>query len=287
MKIAPSILGALMAFVATAAMAQSPATPKKPPPPSENVPALGKSKSVGMCVGCEKPFDFPAHKQLLEGLADNPYIGELRMALYVQDIRHQFESKAHFDNCHFEGAQTYLMSLIEEAGRHASDALAAKNRGDTGAMTSAAKAAFFSPGQALHAVQDFYAHTNYAELQAPKVKEAGEIPVIAPWRKADQDKIADLRKAGLVSGYVFWGFPQDCPAGTISHRNLAKDSADTVSGKRLIPHLNNLSQFRLAVFLARQASLQLMEDAFQRWPVLKELNGPNVAFEILLDRRGL
>ena len=240
-----------------------------------------------MCVGCDKPFDFPAHKELLDGLANNPYIGQLRTALYVQDIRHQFESKAHFDNCHFEGAQAYLVSLIEEAGGHADAALAARSKGDTNAAIASGKSAFFALGQALHAVQDFYAHSNYVELQAPKAKEAGDIPVIAPWRKSDQDRIAALRKAGLVSGYVFWGFPQDCPSGSISHHDLAKDSADTVSGKRLVPNLDNLSQFRLAVFLARQASLQLMQEAFERWPVLKELNGPNVAFEILLDRRGL
>jgi hypothetical protein len=240
-----------------------------------------------MCVACDKPFDLPSHKELLKDLADNPYIGQLRTALYVQDIRHQFESKAHFDNCHFEGAQTYLGSLIEEAGGHANDAAAARTGGDANAATAAAKKAFFALGQALHAVQDFYAHTNYVELQAPKAKEAGDIPVIAPWRKADQDKIADLRKAGLVSGHVFWGFPKDCPANTISHHDLAKDSADTKSGKKLVPHLNNLSQYRLAVFLARQASLQLMQEAFQRWPVLKDINGPNVAFEIVLDRRGL
>lgn len=281
------ILCALIACFASIALAQTSVAPPKPPPPSDVVPDLAQSKSVGMCIGCDKPFDFPAHKEILDGLANNPYIGQLRMALYVQDIRHQFESKAHFDNCHFEGAQTYLVSLIEEAGGHADAALAAKNKGDTNAAISAAKNAFFALGQALHAVQDFYAHSNYVELQAPKAKEAGDIPVIAPWRKTDQDKIAGLRKAGLVSGYVYWGFPQDCPAGTISHHDLAKDSADTVSGKRLVPNLDNLSQFRLAVFLARQASLQLMQEAFERWPVLKELNGPNVAFEILLDRRGL
>jgi hypothetical protein len=276
-----------MACVASVALAQSPAAPKKSPPPSDAVPALAQSKSVGMCVGCGKPFDFPTHKKLLEGLASNAYIGQLRTALYAQDIQHQFESKAHFDNCHFEGAQAYLVSLIDEVGSHADTARSAKTKGDNDAAVTAGKKAFFALGQALHAVQDFYAHTNYVELQIPKAKEAGDIPVIAPWRKADQDKIAGLRKAGLVSGFVFWGFPQDCPAGTISHHDLAKDSADTPSGKKLVPHLDNLSQFRLAVFMARQASLQLMQDAFVRWPILEELNGRDVAFEILLDRRGL
>ncbi|MEY9641207.1 hypothetical protein ABIF66_009461 [Bradyrhizobium japonicum] len=136
-------------------------------------------------------------------------------------------------------------------------------------------------------MQDFYAHSNYIELQVPKVKNPDDIVVIGPWRKADQDTIMALRSQGLVSGYVSWGFPKDCPDGTISHHNLAKDSADTVSGKRLVPHLTNLSLYRLAVFVARKASVQLVQEAFQRWPILKEVNGPNVAFEVMIDRRGL
>lgn len=283
----PILVSVMLACLASSALAQTAASPQKPPPPDAAVPPLESSKAVGMCVGCDQPFDFPTHKELLKDLAGNVYIAELRKALYNQDVLHQFESRAHFDNCHFEGAQAYLVSLIEEAGRHADEATAAKATGDANAAGKAGRRAFFALGQALHAVQDFYAHSNYIELQIPKVKDASEIAVIAPWRKSDQDKIAVMRANGLVSGYVFWGFPQDCPAGAVSHHALAKDAATTESGKKLAPHLQNLSQYRLAVFVARQASLQLMQDAFQRWPVLKELNGGDVAFEILLDRRGL
>lgn len=279
------ILAFLMTCLIPAAMAQIGATP--PRPPSATVPDLLRSNAVATCVDCDKPFDFPTHRELLEGLAGNQFVGELRKALYTQDILHQFESKAHFDNCHFEGAEAYLALLINEAGKEADAALAAKNKADEAGSVAAAKRAFFSLGQALHAVQDFYAHSNYIELQAPKVKNPDDIVVIAPWRKADQDTIATLRTQGLVSGYVSWGVPKDCPAGTISHHDLAKDSADTLSGKHLVPHLTNLSLYRLAVFVARKASLQFMQEAFQRWPVLKEINGPNVAFEVMIDRRGV
>jgi hypothetical protein len=142
-------------------------------------------------------------------------------------------------------------------------------------------------GQALHGVQDFYAHTNYVELQTPKVKKVTDFEIIAPWRMDGRDRIGQIRREGLISGFVFWGFPQKCPSGTMSHGDLAKDSADTKSGKQLVAHLQNLNRYRIAVFLAREASLNLMRDAFKRWPLLSEVNGKNVAFEILLDRRGI
>ena len=273
----------LVANCLVAALAQ----PAKPPPPALDVPPLETARPVVICGNCDKPFDMSTHKQVLEGLVSNPYIGELRRALYVQDIWHQFESKAHFDNCDFEGATGYLTELMAEAGKHAEAARAAKAAGSASAMQDAVKRAFFALGQALHAVQDFYAHSNYVELQIPKVKKITDVEVLTPWLASGRDRIEQLRKQGLVSGYVFWGFPQKCPASTISHHDLAKDSATTKSGQKSVPHLQNFSQYRIAVFLAREASQLLMDDAFRRWPVLKEVNGENVAFEILLDRRGL
>ena len=89
-------------------------------------------------------------------------------------------------------------------------------------MQHAARQAFFALGQALHGVQDFYAHTNYVELQAPKVTRVTNIEVVAPWQAAGRARIEQLRKDGLYSGHVFWGFPQKCPSGTPSHHDLAK-----------------------------------------------------------------
>lgn len=86
---------------------------------------------------------------------------------------------------------------------------------------------------------------------------------------------------------MFWGVPQKCPSGTISHGKLAKDAGDTESGKVAVAHLQNISQYKIAVYLAREASLQLLVDAFQKWPLLKELNGEAVALDVLVDRRNV
>ncbi len=259
---------------------------KPPPAPPAVLPNYLQTKPVVVCVDCDEPFDFQTHKTLLDDLLKNPYLTELRKALYFQDTFHQFESKAHFDNCDFQSSMDYLAALLDEVGSHVAAAEATKPS-DKAAFEAAVRKAFFALGQALHGTQDFYAHTNYVELQAPKVKKVTEIHVVAPWRKEEQTRVLELQNQGLVSGVVFWGFPKKCPTNTISHGDLAKDSPTSKSGKKLVAHLDNLNHHRIAAFLAREASLRLMRDAFKRWPLLKEANGPNVLFDVLIDRRGL
>jgi len=227
------------------------------------------------------------HKKVLDKLASNPYEAELRRALYRQDILHQFESKAHFDNCDFDSAMDYIRSLLDEAGSYVGKAEKAKADGNSQQVEILAASAFFSIGQALHAVQDFYAHSNYVELQAPKARRVADIEVIAPWRPKGRERIKELQEQGLYSGFVFWGVPQKCPSGTPSHGDLAKDSSTTKRGAVRFPHLQNTSHYQVAVFLAREASLALMADSFKRWPLLRELNGQHVALEVLVDRRGI
>lgn len=280
-----------LSTVALASAAQPPASSAStiahgtpPPAPPAEPPPFGSS-TVTVCVGCDQPFDAATHQKLVEGLAKNPYLLEMRRAQYFQDTVHQFESKAHFDNCDFDDGEAYLTELLGDVRRHAEEAQAAKAKPDKAAMQAAVKAAFFSLGQALHGTQDFYAHSNYVELTAPKASRIDAIELIRPWTQSGRGRISALRAQGLVSGFVWWGFPQKCPAGSLSHANLAKDSADMKSGKVLVPNLQNLNQYKVAVFLARETSLKLLEDTFKNWPILKEVNGENVLFDVIVDRR--
>ncbi|CAG9932033.1 Het-C domain-containing protein [Candidatus Nitrotoga arctica] len=264
------------------------AEPVKPPVPSEVVPDLRRVKPTVVCIDCSEPFDTATHKKVLKGLVDNSYIGELRKALYLQDSLHQFESKAHFDNCDFDGAIAYIDMLIDQVNGHVNGAQKAKKAGDSAKTQAAAHNAFFAIGQVLHAVQDFYAHSNYVELTEQSVNRITDLDVIAPWQSEGKARINQLRqdgRKGLVSGFVFWGFPQLCPLGSMSHADLAKDNATTTSGKVKVANLENLSQYDIAVYLAREASIKFLREAFKWWPLLKELNGPNLAFDVLLDRR--
>ena len=66
---------------------------------------------------------------------------------------------------------------------------------------------------------------------------------------------------------------------------LAKDSEDTPSGKRQVAQLQDITQYRVAVFLAREDSLALLRDAYKKWPLLKQVAGPNVFLDVIIDRR--
>lgn len=259
----------------------------KPPKPSEDVPELRAVKAIVVCGDCDQPFDTASHKKVLDGLVSNKYVGELRKALYLQDTYHQFESKVHFDNCDFDESISYLVDLLKEVDVHVAAAKAEKEKGDTAAIESSILKAFFALGQALHSVQDFYAHTNYVEMIVEQTKKSTDINIVLPWKPSGKNRIKELTGKGLVSGYVFWGFPQKCPEGTPSHANMAKDKPTTPSGMVKVPHLENRNRYQIAMQLARGASQELIDNAFQRWPLLKEVNGEHVAFEVLVDRRGL
>ena len=284
------LAGGSLVAASVGALAQSSGPPKPPAPPVE-VPDLRTVNPVIVCGNCDQPFDTSTHKEVLEGLVSNKYIGELRKALYLQDTYHQFESKAHFDNCAFSEAIGYIDSLLAEVDGHVKAAQAAKGRGDAVAVDADLLKAFFALGQTLHAVQDFYAHSNYVELSVEQAKRSTDIEVIAPWKKAGKERIVELvgkpPGKGLVSGVVFWGFPQTCPKGTLSHTDLAKDKVTTLSGKVKVAHLENRSRYQIAVQLAREASQEFINDSFRRWPLMMDANGKNVAFEVLVDRRGL
>jgi hypothetical protein len=270
--------------VATA-LAQTPPLPR-PPTPTIAIPPLEQSKSEPFCIGC-LPFEPKAHKAQLAKLVGNTYVGELRKALYMQDGVHQFESRAHFDNCDFGNSIAYVQALLAEVGHKVELAKIAAGKGDAAGKETRIREAFFALGQALHGTQDFYAHSNYVETHVGAVKKIQEVKVVPIWTAVGADQVKVLEKGGLKSGYVYWGFPQNCSTKSPSHAELAKDSEKTVSGKIRVTHLQNISQFTAAQFLARRASIDLVAYAFDQWPLLKEMNGEVVAFEVLLENRNL
>ena len=258
--------------------------PFKPLPPVFEVPKFNEGTTV-VCVSCDQPFEFPGHEKAFKDLLSNPYVSELRKAMYWQDTYHQFESKAHYDNCDFDGATNYIDELLQEVGKHASDAQHSHDMSDDIAAKKITVNAFFSLGQALHAIQDFYAHSNYVELKAKTAKNFDEIPLIHPWTESGKIHISELRKKGLVSGVVSWGVPKKCEKGTLSHKQLSKDTNKTLSGKEKLPSLENNLQYDVALYLARETSKNLIIYALKTWPILKTMNGANVAFDTLIEKR--
>ena len=95
----------------------------------------------------------------------------LSRAAVWQDVRHAASSAAHFDNCAFDDGLAYIAALEREAGDllRAATARRTASGGMGEAALRQAHAAVFLLGQALHAVQDFYSHSNFLELEEARV----------------------------------------------------------------------------------------------------------------------
>lgn len=262
----------------TSMLASGEPLPNKP----KSAPPLTVAPVESACLDCEEEkFGVKTHSEILSELIDNTYLQSLRNALYFQDTAHQASSRAHFDNCDIQGSIKYIHSRLDLAGTHANSARGANGQLHTGEM----KKAFFALGQALHAVQDFYAHTNYVELISPSVTRMTELQPLLFWREGGQEAINQLIKRGLVSGRVWWGFPKLCKSSTPTHEEMAKDSPSGAGAVVLMNIKERPTSHDAAKFLATRASVVFLQDAYQRWPELRTAGGPTAAFEVMLDQR--
>jgi Heterokaryon incompatibility protein Het-C. len=262
------------------------------PPPQTTPPVLAKKMNV-ICVDCGGAFTLLKHGNLLQGLVVNEKLAdapmrEMRDAMYWQDSIHQFESKAHFDNCAFEDSERYIGELLAEIDRRVATAQQLRAQDRTEAAANEAALAFFALGQALHAVQDFYAHSNYVEILRDDGVRYEDCPIIAVWTAAGAAKIAQLRQTrNLHSGYVVWGVEKKCPDATEDHHDLNKDSDRSVRGRQHVKAWENRTLHTVAADLALDASVAFLKHAYTRWPYLKTAGGNKVVFDVFQDRRKL
>lgn len=162
----PVFLQYLIVAVTSVASLVSTASPSTSSP-TVIISDIQQADPAVFCIDCGEPFDAHTRRKILKRLANNPYIAQLRKGLYFPDSAQPFVSKVHFDNCDFDAGLDHLASLMDEV---ASYARAAEATTDNAERDDAVSHAFFALGQALHSIQDFYAHSNYVELQMAKVQ---------------------------------------------------------------------------------------------------------------------
>ncbi len=208
---------------------------------------------------------------------------QLVQAIYLQDIGHFFDATAHFDNCTFDGSIDYIESLLGEADDLVKSAHTHRDGGQYRRGGTAVAEAMTRLGQVLHAVQDFYAHSNYVDLMDEWETAYDNIDPIQLWNASGRTKIQGLIRRGLVSGTVAWQPTQNvCPDGTPSHGDLNKDSDDGSPG---IGRWKGLNKHGLAFELAMRSSELFLKDAFNRWPLLVEICKRGVIYRVYSDRR--
>ena len=141
-------------------------------------------------------------------------------------------------------------------------------------------------GQALHAVQDFYAHSDYVERIYAKGGGLADVPLPQVWTADGVVKVRAFVRDGLVSGCVWWDFPHDCADKVPTHAMLAKDDDQHYpSGKKILARWENRTAYGAAHELADRASHRFLQYAWQHWPALTATCGSVVAYPVLVDLR--
>jgi hypothetical protein len=170
-------------------------------------------------------FEIQYHAALTEqACPDDPTIKDNLSVIVAANVAtdlDQFDSVLHFDNCTFAlGAQRIadLWQLIESGTIEANP--------------------YVLFGTMIHTVQDFYAHSNWVELN----EAASPMPV---W-----DLLVASLPTGIVSGTFFLDTPKLCGPNAPTHAQLNKDSPDSPEGSKLVDSGPNQGQTLFALAFA-------------------------------------
>jgi hypothetical protein len=196
----------------------------------------------------------------------------------LQDFFLIFLSKGHFDNCAFSKSINYINRLQIQNEGFAKEMKEENEPDDEAERKLLKRKILFNTGKILHAIQDFYAHSNYVELMELQHPELSEVPVLKFWENKDQDKILQMRSdLGLITGTAWWVFPKKCKKGSPPHKKLAKDadSKNFEAGQK--PTIwtkkettEKLNRYEAALFLAEESTYQFLLHTFNKYPMLKE-----------------
>lgn len=215
----------------------------------------------------------------------------LSRAALAQDLWNAGASAAHFDNCAFEEGLSYIRDRQKAAAVHFATAqqLVSASGQVNDAVTVSVASGMFRLGQALHAVQDFYSHSDYVELLERSGVDIDGAKPLSFFDGASDETIRRLvSDQALVSGTWWIGRPKRCSAGAQAHHDLAKDHAD--SGKGSVVTRWGKTHHFMALRLARQSTERFLDDAVKSWPVLEkvcgELIGTNQPFDPRKEEKG-
>ncbi len=174
-------------------------------------------------------------KMILQGVRW-PDISQCRSGCYCPEIVFYCDPSAslvnyfspfHFDNNKlFEGREH-----VEFYMGWARDSLGGPNP-TTDAGRKRVGEAFVRFGIALHAIQDFYAHSTWVENNRDLVRIGGRIDSAPIWNGEDNWGTGSTVVGGVTVAGVQTGFERlPTPPGSVSHAALNKDHANTAQGQ--------------------------------------------------------
>ncbi len=140
-------------------------------------------------------------------------------------------SKSHFDNNQITQSMENVETLMSLARSWVNRATPPANDQERQLLGTAL--IFF--GEALHAIQDFYAHSTWVELNVDLVRIGGHLYSLPLWNGettggSGSANVGGVSVAGVQTGYVDLA----PPAGSVTHDALNKDSPGTAQGSIVV-----------------------------------------------------
>ena len=201
----------------------------------------------------QQPFstfpEDPNHEDITRAALDflrPEIVNAIAVANAATDAEFALVNANHFDDCNFSGGSLVVSASEAEAVRALNPAL----------PPGAEVAAIPAFGRALHAAQDFYAHSNWVELggtglvddsltafatltgystiptsgfvvvqgRRPKTSVTGDDNAGYPTSAIVTVKVGEQKRPGLISGTVDYEPGNDCPpSASMTHSELNKD----------------------------------------------------------------
>ncbi|NOT32744.1 MAG: hypothetical protein HOP12_01100 [Candidatus Eisenbacteria bacterium] len=140
-------------------------------------------------------------------------------------------SQFHYDNNQLlEG-----MSHVEIFMQIARDGLSIATPPTTDAGRRELGLAFIYFGVALHAIQDFYSHSTWVELNHDLIRIGGHIDSAPLWNGEDNWGTGSADVGGVEVAGVQTGFERlPTPSGSVTHAALNKDHANTAQSQKVV-----------------------------------------------------
>ena len=239
-----------------------------------SVEKLPKSQKIVWASDPGSGFSLSVHHKLASE-ASVRCSDSLVHAQYRQDILKQFDATAHFDNCAFKESCSLIESELAEVKKVVDRKGAGENE---------ANEAMSHLGKVMHLVQDFYAHSNWVELQHLAGLPFDNALVVPVWTPEGRQRLLSTKY--LVSGYVWWDAPKDCTKEqkVPSHGDMCKDGPETPRGKTILEHWNSTA-YDAAYGLAKMATGEFLAWAYKEWPLLQKQCGNELYVVVAPDKR--
>lgn len=194
----------------------------------------------------------------------------LNRSNFYQDIFRFFWARYHFDNCNFSQGIKQVQKFQREIERDYEKLRTAPTRKHRDKYRGRI---IFKTGRIIHALQDFYSHSNFVELNITRFDSIDDVPLVDLWSREGQEQFLDMANDGLESHYFLFSFPKKCTKRPKAHlsKDPGRSRGGSVSTRWKRSDGSKYTAFEAAYFLSEVATTHIFRELFTKYPLLVEM----------------